>query len=663
MRIHPHRFIHLVFVLALAVFWNFQIGTAMAVDPADVYLEGYLRVQDAERYVEQKNLKKAYLKYVDARKIFTDLSQRYPSFEVSMVDFRRKKINQAISQIEQTTGGITEGYPPRNRRPIPTSRSSNPTPAIGSGGDSALKDLLRDKDEQIRLLKVEGTAQARKLAKNDSELMKIRQSQAASAQKIRALQNQIAQSQAELTKAHNAETGEAAKWKDEVARLQKDLAIANKISEDSVKRAANLQEELDKAGNFEMSRKADRTELEVERDRLKKLLAGSENEQIQVLVKENDRLQKSLDETRAEVGQLRKEKSEDKDLIAKLRSKITTVEEQLVKLQEENAGYRKQVADLTQQLKNTDAQLDAMAKTKGGANPILVKENHVLREIIGKQLKSQARRKQAKQRVVAELAKLEIGSKEVLDMLDRMGDDAPLSQEEIDVFKGSVGNVIFDKGDGTGVAPEYPEIDNNEGPKSKIGLNSDLTQFAKAAAYDFIQGNFNRSELSYETILDIVPDNIHSLRNLGIVKIRLKKWDEAKQVLEKALAYGPEDYYSHYVLGVLEYRMKQPEAAIKAMENSLQLNPDNPRAHFYIAVICMEQEGAGQRRRNPDRAVAELKEVIKLDPKYGDAHFNLAILYIESPQPQILQARDHYREALRLGSPPAAEMDRQLGGI
>lgn len=664
MNIPSNRFIRLVSILSLAVIWTFQVGSAQAQDPADVYLEGYLRVQDAERYVVQKNYEKAYLKYADARKIFTDLAQRFPTFEVSMVDFRRKKINEAISKLEQVSGrsGITKAYPPRTRpSSLPTGGSSAGRPP--SGNESALKGLLRDKDEQIRLLEKDRTAQARKLAQNDRELRDARQAQQVATQKISSLQKQFAQAQAELTKAHNAESGDVAKWKDEVARLQNEVAIADKSAADSGKRAENLQQELDKASNYEMSRKADRSELEAERDRLKKLLAGSASEQIQILVKENDRLKKSLDEARKEVGQLREEKSTDKALIAKLRTKITTVEVELAKLQSENADYRKQVADLTQKLKSTDAQLDAMAKTKGGANPILVKENHVLREIIGKQLKSQARRKQAKQRVVAELAKLEIGSKEVLDMLDSMGDNAPLSQEEIDVFKGSLGNFIIDKPDANAAPLEYPNVDNNEGPKTGIGLNEDLTQFAKAAAYDFLQGSFNRSELSYETILKIVPDNIHSLRNLGIVKIRLKKWDEAKLALEKALAYGPEDHYSHYVLGVLHYRHKQPEAAIQAMESSLQLNPNNARAHFYIAVICMEQSGQGEGRRNPDRAVSELKQVIKLDPKYGDAHFNLAILYIESPQPQILQAREHYRQALRLGSPADPTMDRQLGGI
>ena len=97
------------------------------------------------------------------------------------------------------------------------------------------------------------------------------------------------------------------------------------------------------------------------------------------------------------------------------------------------------------------------------------------------------------------------------------------------------------------------------------------------------------------------------------------------------------------------------------MEESLKLNPKNARAHFYIAAICMEQREGNTGRRDPERAVAELKKTLKLDPKYGDAHFNLAILYIEAPEPQILQARQHYRLALLNGSQAAPDMERLLG--
>ena len=659
MRIPSTRFNHLVFILSLFVAWNFQSQTASAQDPADVYLTGYMMVRDAEEYYAARDYEKAYQKYVEAGKFFTTIAQRWPNFETSMVDFRRKKINEAISKIERIEGfNPVKGY---GRRPQAERSGAG---SVGRPRESAADQMLRQKDEQIRDLTNQRAQLGRQLAEKDRELRQALTGKVVAEKKVGSLMNQIGVLNEELTKAHNAGAGDVSDLKDKVAKLENDLALSKKSVADADERAEQLKQELDKASNYGQSLIAEKEELAKERERVKKLLSGSGDEQIQLLIAENDRLRKNLDDARAEASKLRKENSENKDLIAKLRSKITTVEEELAKMQEQNATYRKQVAELTDQLKRTDAQLDAMAKSKGGANPILVKENKVLRDIIGKQLKSQARRKQAKQRVVAELAKLEIGSKEVLDMIENMGGDAPLTAEEIQIFKHSFEfdeATLISSGANAGEAPSYPEINNNDGPKGSIGLNQDLTQFAKAAAYDFFRGNFNRCEASYEQILQIVPDNVHSLRNLGVVKIRLKKWDEAKQVLEKALAYEPENHYSHYVLGVLHYRLRQPDAAIAAMEESLRLNPKNPRAHFYIAAICMEHRGGSHGRRDPERAVSELKKTLQLDPKYGDAHFNLAILYIEAPQPQLLQARQHYRQALRLGSQGTPDMERRLG--
>lgn len=628
-----------------------------------MYLTGYMVVRKAEAFFEARDYDKAYEKYIEAGKIFTAIAQRWPSFEISMVDFRRKKINEAISQIERIDGfNPVKGYGERARpNRVGSGSAGRPT---GITGGSAADQLLRQKDEQISDLTAERARLSKQFAQTDRERMQALAGKSVAEKKAAALMGQIGQLNEELTRAHNAGSGEAAGLKDKVAQLEKDLALSKQSAAAASARAEQLKQELDKASNYGESLSAEKQQLAKERENVRKLLSGSDNEQIQTLVAENARLHKDLEAARLEVGKLSKENGENQQLITELRAKITTVEGELVKLQEQNATYRQQVTDLTDQLKRTDAQLDAMSKSKGGANPILVKENKVLRDIIGKQIKSQSRRMQAKQLVVAELAKLEVGSKEVLDMLESMGAAAPLTAEEIQIFKHSSGfdeaTLISDGANG-GAAPEYPQIVDNSGAKSAIGLNQDLTQFAKAAAYDFFRGNFNRCEASYEQILEIVPDNVHSLRNLGVVKIRMKKWEEAKQVLEKALAYGPNDHYSHYVIGVLHYQLKQPDAAIAAMEQSLKLNPQNPGAHFYIAAICMEQRGGNGGRRNPDRAAAELKKTLQLDPQNGDAHFNLAILYIEAPEPQILLARQHYRQALLNGSEAAPDMEIRLG--
>ena len=112
---------------------------------------------------------------------------------------------------------------------------------------------------------------------------------------------------------------------------------------------------------------------------------------------------------------------------------------------------------------------------------------------------------------------LEMGSKEVLDLIDQIGDSAaaqlkrrsrPLpSSSGINPKRSST------SGGAGAKAPEYPEISMTmkASPRRAIGLNDDLTHVRQGGgATTSSSGNFNRCEASYERILQIVPDNVHS---------------------------------------------------------------------------------------------------------------------------------------------------------
>ena len=67
----------------------------------------------------------------------------------------------------------------------------------------------------------------------------------------------------------------------------------------------------------------------------------------------------------------------------------------------------------------------------------------------------------------------------------------------------------------------YPQIgESNDGEHSKVGLNENLTQYAAAIAYDFAKGNFEKCAKHYSEILLLAPENVYTVRNLGLVKMR-----------------------------------------------------------------------------------------------------------------------------------------------
>jgi len=218
---------------------------------------------------------------------------------------------------------------------------------------------------------------------------------------------------------------------------------------------------------------------------------------------------------------------------------------------------------------------------------------------------------------------------------------------------GGSGLLIHQSGDGPEI--NYPEINaDNNGKLTNLGLNENLTGFARAIASDFARGNYLKCEQGYSQLLKIVPDNVYSLRNMGIIKMRLSKGNDAEELFNSAIKYNPEDDYSHFILGVYYYRNGLNELAVKSIDRGLQISPNNAKAHHYLGAIFIER---GLR----ERAREEFQRVIAIDPTFGDAYYNLAYLYVTDSPPQLVRARNFYLEAQKNGTVADAAMDRKLG--
>ena len=74
-------------------------------DPADVYLGGYMAVQEGERLSKSGDRAAARRQYELAAKVFGMIHEREPEFETAMVEFRRRKIAEALAELEDLPGG------------------------------------------------------------------------------------------------------------------------------------------------------------------------------------------------------------------------------------------------------------------------------------------------------------------------------------------------------------------------------------------------------------------------------------------------------------------------------------------------------------------------------------------------------------------------------
>ena len=134
-------------------------------------------------------------------------------------------------------------------------------------------------------------------------------------------------------------------------------------------------------------------------------------------------------------------------------------------------------------------------------------------------------------------------------------------------------------------------------------------------------------------------------------RMQQNKLDEAEITLKKSLAYDANNANAHYLLGVTMFRRDRLNEALSSFQKSLDLDGKNARARHYLGVIASKM-GLGE------RAEREFKATLAIDPEYGEAYFNLAVLYVTWDPPKWDEARKNYKEAVKKGVKPDANLEK-----
>ncbi len=636
----------------IAAICLYGIATAYSQDPGTIYLEAYLQVEDAEKLEQSGNFAAALRKFNDAKSILDNIAREHRGWRPEVLNYRRRKVNEAIN---------------RCRKNLPSEKIDNQVPGLPNDLSPKINNqasLLERRDATIKQLELARKKLQENLQKTQLDYKKavkdLQTSQGAQA----SLMNELKDAQEKLD-SEKLDSAAEKKLKTEIAHLQNDIALVNESFLKAKKRNTELEQELVKVKSSTDSIDAQRAELKIERTRIEELLNGVSDNDVKKLLAENLKLKKQLSEARTEVQRLSSEKERDAEQIATLRNKIKGVEERLAAIQQENSEYQERIADLSSKLKITENNLSKALESPKGKDSIAqaaLIENKTLRSIVKRQIMQQAWRKQAKELVLEELTRQGVASRGLINQIEKLaGKGTVLTAQEQELLKESL---LGDLGKKSGLILvqgneqqpiTYPELaPNNEGELTKIGLNENLTQYAATIAYDFVKENYKECAKHYEEILKIVPANVYTIRNLGIVKMRLGENQEAEQLFKKAAQIEPENGYSYFILGVYYYRIGLDDLAIKSIDEGLKMSPENAKAHHYLGAICIKQ---GLR----ERAIKEFENVITIDPSFGDAYYNLAYLYATENPKRLDLARECYLRAQQNGTSADEAMDQALG--
>lgn len=703
-----HAFRLLFGALMALLMCTAQVRAQSLEDPSETYFRAYMISNEADRLVTAGNAQQAVDKYKQAQVIFDGIAKNAPAWQPDMVKMRREKLADSLNNAQTKANAAPPPAPVAPVAPPPAGTgasingqfqtaplaptlpaSAAPAPAAApSSLDEAMNTVRNAIEAQTLALKqqlTEAQAQVGRYQMGYETALKQRDqvsgmyqtlTQTATAQQARLaeLEKQAAATgpaAAELEKLRAEHTETVAQLKETKARLTKAeggvMTQTKDLMENSMRLTA-LQKEREELSKKLETVTTDRDALMKERDKLAKerdtanaeilgmKAAGPVPANLKDLNAENERLKKDLDLARKQVETLTADAGRKDQEIAQLKGQLTQIQGELVSMKKENAAFESQVSELTLSLKELHTRMEDPKKAKPGEATQLLAENQILRGVVLRQLRQQARQQQQKTAVIAEIQKTENASKDLIDQVEQLGGTRfTLSDDERKLFttpqlqeftsEGGIQATLMAKSDSKKTGTDSKATDPAaSGTAAVDGLLEKGNEFLS-------HGKFAEAATAYTEVLRADPKNASGFAGLAWARVQQNKLDEAEVTLKKSLAYDANNATAHYMLGVTMFRRDRLNEALSSFQKSIELNGKNARARHYLGVIASKM-GLGE------RAEREFKAALAIDPDYGEAYFNLAVLYVTWDPPKWEEAQKNYKEAVKKGVKPDANLEK-----
>jgi Flp pilus assembly protein TadD len=444
----------------------------------------------------------------------------------------------------------------------------------------------------------------------------------------------------------------------EVAQLKGAVAAADQARQTAEKQRDDTQAKLAEASNHLVT-------LEHERDdALSQLKSAKESEQrFQSLLAEKNDLQQKLAAAEEKVSRLNEGDPNTREQLGEMERQIAQLQQQLTETQNRNHYLAARAAELDVELEHAGTELQAakLAGAKSEDSSQLVRENELLRNIVVRERQEEARRDEVRKLVLAELDTLKVRSNLLNKEIEFLAQPVTkLTTEELALFRQPVVSMSQENPGALKMSFVFEKKSTSDVGKSdatataaRNALPRELQEVAIAARKNLLQRKYQTAEKQYQTILGKDPNNLDALSNLGVVYFRTGKTQSAESTLKQALAIAPNDDHVLTTLGIVHYRQSRFDEALKELRRAIEINPNSATAHNYLGITA-SQKGRQQ------EAEKEMLQAVAQDPNYADAHFNLAVLLITMQPPSRALAREHYARATALGTQPSPSLERLL---
>jgi Flp pilus assembly protein TadD len=334
---------------------------------------------------------------------------------------------------------------------------------------------------------------------------------------------------------------------------------------------------------------------------------------------------------------LSRENNADKDAYTDALRDLAIAKSQINNLQQEKHEQDKRMAAMEARLKSEEASLE---KVESNADPA---ETELLREIIKRQLRTQERRRQARELLVEAARELGNGDERISKAIELFDSgEIALTPEEQKLIANRQVDSEF-------VSPFAR--DRATVGRATSELNRDISIFERTAEKSFVAGRFLPTRELYEMILEQHPGHTPSLCKLGIVHLKLDDPMSAIDAFRRTVELDERNFYAHRMLGFSFMRLGDMTAADKALSRAVELAPNDAKSQLLYATLRYRLGRLGE-------AESHFKAAISADPMSSEPYYNLALLC--SRDRRFEDAKNYYQQALERGAQPDSKLEETI---
>ena len=175
----------------------------------------------------------------------------------------------------------------------------------------------------------------------------------------------------------------------------------------------------------------------------------------------------------------------------------------------------------------------------------------------------------------------------------------------------------------------------------KNEISKKINELLALAKRNHLNNNFVEAQKFYEEILSINSTHFETIFFLGTLKAQTKKFEEAKELLKKAIKIKPEIPDLHNNMGLILMEIKDYDQSLISFKKAIQINPKFSVAFNNLGTVYM---GLGK----VDEAIKNFQQSIKINPNNSDSYNNLGRIY--NDQNQTNKAKEFFNKSLEINS-------------